>query len=1036
MITHIVRFALRYRFLIVLLFLAVCVGGFYAVSNMPIDAFPDISPNLVQVFAEIEGAAAEEVEQLVSRPVEVAMMGIPGVAKIRSISSHGLSTVNIYFEDDVDIYLAHQLVAERMRHAEKEIPEGLKMHHGLEKGPIVSGMGKILAYYLEGEGYSTTELRTLQDWVVKRNILGVPGVADVMSQGGHVRQYQVRVSPAGLLRYDLTIEDVTDALRRNNLNLGAGLFERGSEELMVRTLGLLESVEDIERVVIAAPEGRPIYIRDVATVDLGKAFRRGVSSLNGEGEVVIGNVYKLHGANSFAVIARLKDRIAEIEETLPKGVRVVPFYDQSMLVRNSIDTVRQALTLGLILVCLVSFVFLGNLRNALIVVLSLPFSMLLAFVFMYRNGMPGDLISFGGVAIALGMIVDATIVMIEKIQASTDAQGDDRPRIDAILAAAQEVGQPIFFAVSIIMIVFVPIFTLGGVEGKMFRPLAFAVTATMAGSLIYALAVAPVLASLPWRRRATQGTSRLSERVHTGYERLLLRVLPRARWLIIAVLVLSVGGVVIYTRLGKEFVPTLQEGTIQVLAHMNPNISLAEIGRIASDLEGRILEVPGVNFVLSEVGYGEVSPHVHHTNYGCITVELDQKRGWFTPNRQKEIVAALADRIGDYPGASISFSQPIQHELDALVAGAGATVVAKLFGPDLEVLRRKAAEIEAALVHVQGVADLRTEQFTGQTQVQIDLDDAAVARHGLSKRDVQLLIHDGLGGEIVGQIFEGQCAFTIDVRFEDEVRSDLGQIENMRVRTPAGYTVPVGELATLQTVTGLRQISREDTRRFVSVLCNVRGRDAGGFVEEAQEVIAEKVDLPTGYRLAWGGQFELQKSAERRLAWIVPVTLLAVLVMIYGLFKSVRSVLLIMGNIPLALVGGVFALALFGENVSVPSSIGFIALFGIALTNGLILVARFEFLRSTGSGLEEAVVQGAISRLRPVLMTAATTALGLLPLAISTGMGSEVQRPLAIVVIGGLVSSTLLTLFVLPTLYGHFARRSVQVEEDRLATFL
>lgn len=1029
MISSIVSFALRYRFLVLLLFLAVCVGGIYALSNMPIDAFPDISPNLVQVFAELEGTAAEEVELLVSRAVEVAMMGIPGVEKIRSISSHGLCTVNIYFEDDVDIYLAHQLVAERMSIAEEEIPEGLEMHHGLEKGPIASGMGKILAYYLEGEGYSTTELRTLQDWVVKRNIQGVPGVADVISQGGHVRQYQVRVSPARMLQYDLTIEDVTNALRQNNLNLGAGLYKRGSEELMVRSLGLLEDAEDIEQVVIAAPEGKPIYIRDVATVELGKAFRRGVASLDGEREVVIGNVYKLHGANSFEVISRLKDRIAELDETLPEGVRVVPFYDQSMLVRNSIDTVRQALTLGLILVCLVSFLFLGNLRNALIVVLSLPFAMLLAFVLMQRNGVPGDLISFGGVAIALGMIVDATIVIVEKIQTGMEQHGGGRSRTDVILAAAQEVGQPIFFAVAIILIVFIPILTLGGVEGKMFRPLAFAVMATMAGSLVYALGVAPVLASLPWRQRATRGPSRLSTWLHAGYERILLRVLPRARLLVIVVLAVWAGGAVIYTQLGKEFVPTLQEGTLNVLAHMNPNISLEEISRIASDLERQILEVPGVDFVLSEIGYGEISPHVHHTNYACITVGLDQKRGWFSPNKQGQIVAALADSIGEYPGASISFSQPIQHEVDALIAGAGATVVGKLFGPDLDVLSEKAAEIEAALGTVPGVADLRTEQFSGQTQVQIKLDGAAVARHGLTKREVQLVIHDGLGGEFVGQIFEGQRAFTIDVRFDDEVRNDLGQIENLRVRTPAGYTVPIGELATLRTVTGLRQISREDTRRFVSVMCNVRGRDAGGFVEEAQEVIAQAVELPPGYRMAWGGQFELQERADSRLAWIVPLTLLAVLVMIYGLFKSVRNVLLIMGNIPLALVGGVFALWLFGENVSIPSSIGFIALFGIALTNGLILVARFEFLRKAGSELKEAVVQGAVSRLRPVLMTAATTALGLLPIAISTGMGAEVQRPLAIVVIGGLVSSTLLTLFVLPTLYGQFARSSARAEE-------
>ena len=1023
MIASLIRFSLEYRLLVAVFFLAVCVTGIIGLSRMPIDAFPDISPNLVQVFAEVEGTAAEEVEQLVSRPIEVAMMGIPGVEKIRSLSSHGLSTVNIYFKDDVDIYLAHQLVSERLGHAEEDIPEGLDMPHGLEKGPIVSGMGKILSYYLEADSLGTTDLRTYQDWVVKRSIQSVAGVADVISQGGHVRQYQVRVNPDLLLKYDLALSDVVEAIERNNLNLGAGIIERGAEELMVRTIGQIEEIGGLEDVVIDAGGGIPIYLKDVASVRFGNAFRRGVSSLNGEKEVVVGNVYKLHGANSFEVIQRLKQRIDEISLTLPAGVSIVPFYDQSALVRNSIGTVRTALGIGLVLVCIVSIVFLGNLRNALIVVLSLPFSMLLAFALMQRNGFPGDLISFGGVAIALGMIVDATIIMVERIQSAMSDEEEGVSTTDLILSAGREVGPPIFFAVTIIILVFAPIFTLGNVEGKMFRPLAFAVAMTMIGSLAYALFVAPALCSLTLRRGKGKkaGEGRHSA-IYRGYGSLLRYVLARRNMVIAAVVGLLCVGILLYGRLGKEFVPTLREGTIQILAHMNPNISLREISRTAKEMEKEILEVEEVEYVLSDIGYGEISPHVHHTNYACVTVGLHPRSSW-TVSTQEDLVAKINDRLGNYPGVSITFSQPIQHEIDELVAGAGGTVVAKLFGPDLDQLTESVALIEAALETIDGVADLRTEQFSGQTQIQINLRDREIARHGLTKADVQQLVHTALAGEWVGAVFEDQMTFGIDVRFAEEYRRDIESIGGILIRAPGGYTVPLDQLADIESVTGLRQMSRENARRFISVQCNVRGRDPGRFVEEARALIAETVPLPPGYHVVWGGQFELQEAANARLLLIVPAVLLGVLFMIYALFRSVGNVLLITFNIPLALVGGVVALTLFGENISIPSSIGFIALFGIALTNGLIMLSRFEHLRRSGVALREAVVDGALSRLRPVLMTASTTALGLLPLIIASGTGSEIQRPLAIVVVGGMVSSTLLTLLVLPTFYLHLAGR-------------
>lgn len=1028
MIDRLIRIGLRHRLLVFLVTAGVCAAGVFSLMRLPIDAFPDISPNLVQVFAEIEGMAPEEVEQLVTRPVEIAMRGIPDVKKIRSLSSLGLSTVNIYFEDDVDIYFARQLVAERLKLAEEGIPPSVDMPHGLEMGPVASGMGKILSYYLEADGHDIADLRTLHDWVIKRDIETIPGVAKVVSQGGYVQEYQISVQPNRLLAYNLTIEDVTEAVENNNANVGAGLVKRGSEELIVRSLGRVQGIEDIENIVVKTQAGRPILVKDVATVAFDKAFRRGVAIMDGEKEVVLGGIYKLHRANSFEVIRRLNQRIEQINDTLPEGIRVVPFYDQSELVRNSIRTVRGALLLGLVLVCLVAFLFLGDLRNALIMVCSLPFSILIAFILMQRSGIPGDLISFGGVAIALGMIIDATIIMVEKIQTALSEKAGKLSPKEIITASAQEVGRPIVFAVSIIVIVFLPIFTLGEVEGKMFRPLAFAVATTMAGSLFYALIIAPVFYSLLHRPRAgaakaKPGHGRILEAALNLYEGGLKHIVTHPLLVIIVVAGIFISGLVAFFNLGREFLPSLQEGTLQCYAYMNPNISLDQIKETSAKISENLKSVPEVEHVVADIGYGEVGPHVHHTNYACMTVALKPQNQWKTADTQTELANHLQDKISDYLGTTVGFSQPINHELDGLVSGVGAAVAAKVFGPDMETLQTIAGEIEQVLAEVPGATDLRVEQTSGQTQLQIDLDGARLARYGLSKHMVQGLVHHAITGREVGHVFEGEKSFRILIRFDEIYREDIDAIGNMLISTPNGAQVPLRQLADIRTVTGLRQITREDTQRYISVQCNVTGRDVGGFVTEAQQKVRDNVSLPAGYRVAWGGQFELQEAANQRLAIVVPITLFLVLTMLYGLFSSVKNVLLIMLNVPLALVGGVFALAVFGENVSIPSSIGFIALFGIALTDGLVLVSRFEGLRAEGMALHDAVLAGCRSKFRPVLMTTLTTALGLLPLIIATGTGSEVQRPLAIVVVGGLISSTLLTLIVIPTLYLWISKR-------------
>jgi len=999
---------------------AVCALGVFSLSRLSIDAFPDISPNLVQVFAEVDGMAPEEVEQLVTRPTETAMRSIPGVQKIRSLSSLGLSTVNIYFEDSVDIYRARQLVSERLKLAEEGIPEGVDMPHGLEMGPVASGMGKILAYFLQAENRGITELRTLHEWTVKRGIETVPGVAKVVSQGGFIRQYEVELSPEKLLSHDLMINDVSKAIELSNANVGAGIITRGSEELIVRTLGRVGTVEEIANTVVKSVDGKPILVKDVGTVTLGRALRRGVAILNGEREVVLGGIYKLHRANSFDVIRRLRLRIDEINTTLPEGVRIVSYYDQSDLVTNSILTVRNALIFGLILVSIVAFLFLGNLRNAFIMVCSLPFALLFGFILMERNGVPGDLISLGGMAIALGMIIDATIIMVEKIQTAIGHSDGRVPDRNIILMAAQEVGRPIVFAVAVIIVVFLPIFTLGEIEGKMFRPLAFAVVATMGGSLIYALLIAPIFYQILYRadhKHAGRAQGRVLTALLNRYESLVKRTLKHPLVLIVFPLLLIAGGVLGFSRLGREFIPTLQEGTIQCYAYMNPNVSLDEIKNVCSDISTKAVKVSEVKNVIADIGYGEVGPHMHHTNYGCIVITLKPRSEWKEARTQDEIISKINDRIQGLLGVSIGFSQPIAHEVDGLIAGSGAEVVLKVFGDDMDRLGSIAAEIEHVLAGVDGSADLRVEQTSGQTQLQIILDPVRLARYGLNKHEVQEVVRQTITGEVVGDVFEGEMASRILVRLDKRYQQDRMEIGNLLIRTPAGSHVPLNSLAKIETVTGLRQISRENTQRYISVQCNVRGRDAGTFVNDAQVAVGKAVSLPPGYRLSWGGQFELQEAANRRLAIVIPVTLVLVLSMLYGLFGYLRLAFLIMLNVPLALVGGVLALVAFGENISIPSSIGFIALFGIVLTDGVVLISRFERLRKQGADLRDAVISGCRSKFRPVLMTTVTTALGLLPLIIATGTGSEIQRPLALVVVFGLTTSTIVTLFIIPAAY-------------------
>jgi cobalt-zinc-cadmium resistance protein CzcA len=1028
MIERIVDFSLRNRLMVSVLALLAMAAGYWSYRNLPVDAIPDVSPNLVQVFTTTEGLAPEEVEKYVTYPVEAAMTGLPGVVEVRSVSNFGLSVVNIYFEDGLDIYFCRQLVGERLGEAGKQIPGGFGEP---EMGPIASGMGLILYYYLEDSTgqYSLEELRTIQDWIIKFQLQTVPGVTEVLGIGGHEKQFHVNVDPAALLRYSVTLHDVIERIEANNINVGAQFIEQAGEQLTIRSEGLAQNIEDLESIVIKAEDGRPIFLHNIAEVKIGGAIRQGLQTMNGEGEVVAGMVVALYGANASTVIDNVEKKLAEIAKALPAGVKIVPYYQQKELVSKSVRTVTGALVQGMVLVAIVLLIFMGSFRASVVVAISIPFSVLFATFAMGRLDISANLMSLGGLAIAVGMMVDGAIVMIENIDRMLRESDPTESRIEVVGRACREVSRPIVFAILIIVVVFMPLFTLQGVEGKTFRPLAYTVALAMFGSLVFAILVAPMLSTLLMRQpRQTQGKRRDEPRVVKAllvpYEPL-VRLFIRNRWLALVLAAVMLGaGVLILPRLGSEFTPRLNEGDLIVNLTMAPSVSLSETTRLTAITERRILKVPEVDKVLSRIGRGEVGAHADPINTVHAFVALKPKNEWKENRSQEAIEMAIRKRLANMPGVLANMTQPIQLTVDELVGGVKAELAIKLFGADLDVLKNKADEIAAVIRTIHGAKDVQTEQVAGAPQLVIRPDRKAIARYGLDLGTVQDMIRSAIGGTEVGQVFEGIRRFDIYLRYRKDVRDTPEKIGNLLIPTPSGAKIPLEQIASIRQIEGSRQITRENANRFTTVQANVIGRDIGSFVEDAQAVIEREVDLPPGYLVTWGGQFELAQAANRRLSIVVPVTLLLICILLYGSFNSLMNPLLILLNIPLALVGGIIALWLSGQNLSVPASVGFIALFGIALENGMVLVACLNQLLREGVSVEEASVRGACLRLRPVLMTAITTALGLMPLLLATGTGSEVQRPLATVVIGGLVTSTVITLLVIPALYKWFAIKS------------
>ncbi|MBT4292769.1 efflux RND transporter permease subunit [bacterium] len=1008
---HIIKFSLKNRLLVSVFALLIMGAGYYTYTVLPVDAFPDVSPNLVQVFTVTEGLAPEEIEKFITYPVEVAMTGLPGVKKVRSISNFGLSVVNVYFEDDMDIYFSRQLVTERLQAAKEQIPDGFGTP---EMGPIATGMGLVLFYNLHDSTgkYSLEELRSMQDWLVKFHLQTVPGVTEVLGIGGHEKQFQVIVHPEELQRFDITLNEVIESIRANNLNVGAQFIEKNAEEFVVRSVGLATGTEDLKSIIVKTENGTPLFLSDVAEIQTGGAIRRGTQTRNGSGEVVSGMVVKLYGTNSSTVIEQVENKLIEINKMLPDGVTIVPYYEQKSLVQAAVKTVSNALVQGIILVSIILLVFMGGFRPSLVVAASIPFSVLFAFLLMGRFNISANLMSLGGLAIAIGMMVDGTIVMVENIDRSLRESSPDDSKMKVIASSCLEVGRPILFAISIIIIVFLPLFTLQGVEGKTFKPLAYTVSFAMLGSLIFAVALAPVLSALVMRRK-NKTDSAVVKILQKPYKPLVSFFVNKS-WLALSVaVVLLVIGAFLFPKLGSEFTPELNEGTIVVRMTMAPSISLTESTRMVQIVERRLLTIPDVQEIVTRIGRGEIGAHADPINSAEVFVILNQ-------NASDNIEDIIRHKIDDIPGILFNLTQPIETTIDELLEGVRAELAIKIFGDDLDELKIQADKIASVVKEVPGAADIQVDQVSGAPQLLIRIDRKAIARYGINVADVQSVIHAAVGGEVAGQIFEGVRRFDIMVRYELNARDSAVAIGNILINGPDGLKVPLDELATIEEIVGNRQITRENNQRFISIQCNVVDRDIGSFVKEAQSEIDHDIDLPAGYMVTWGGQFRLQQEANKRLALVVPFTLLAVFLLLLSSFGSIKNTLLILLNIPLALVGGIAALCFSGQNLSVPASVGFIALFGIALENGMVLVTCINQLVKKGMSVNEAAIMGACLRLRPVLMTALTTALGLIPLLIATGTGSEVQRPLATVVIGGLITSTILTLLVIPALFRWF----------------
>jgi cobalt-zinc-cadmium resistance protein CzcA len=1029
MIESLIRSALRQRLVVVILTLCLLGFGINAMQELSVDAFPDVTNVQVQVAAEAPGRSPEEVERFVTVPLEIAMTGLPGLTEMRSVNRNALSQIVLVFTDDTDVYFARQLVLERLIEAASQLPEGVSP----VLGPVSTGLGEVYQYILErpddGERALTveelTERRTIQDWVVRPLLRSVPGVAEINSIGGYEKQYQVLAHPDRLRHYEISLKDLYTALALNNANSGGGKLPRYAEQYLIRGIGLIRGVEDIQNIVIKEIQATPIFVRDVAEVRIGHAVRYGAVIKNGYTEAAGGIVMMIRGGNANRIVGQVKERVREINEKrmLPGGLKIVPHYDRTTLVDAAIHTVTKVLIEGIVLVIGVLLLYLGDVRSSLIVVATLVITPLVTFVAMNRYGISANLMSLGGLAIAIGIMVDGSVVVVENTFRHLGEMKDTgETKLQVVLRAAAEVGTPVLFGVGIICLVFLPLMTMTGLEGKLFAPLAYTIAIALFISLIVSLTLSPVLCSYLLKGGAEHDT-RIIAAMKRPYLALLRFALGRPRTVIVAALALLICSLALFPFLGTSFIPEMQEGSIVTGINRVPSMSLDESTKMETEAMRLAMEVPGVAKAVSQLGRSEHPADPQPENESTPIVTLKPRDEWPEGWNQESIRDALSEKLRVLPGIQLIMAQPISQRVNEMVTGVRSDIAIKIFGDELNVLKRKGDEIIRVLNSTRGATDIRMERVSGQQYLTIDIDRWAIARHGVNVQDVNDLIETAIGGRVSTQIYEGERRFSAAVRFPESFRNSPKAIGELMLKSHRGALVPLEDLAHIRVVDGPAQISRETAKRRLVIGANVRGRDLGGFVAELQKTVSERVKLPEGYFLKWGGQFENLERAMNRLLVIIPITIAAIFFLLFLLFNSLRFASLIILVLPFASMGGIFSLFASGEYLSVPASVGFITLWGIAVLNGVVLVSYIRSLRETGIDRETAIVEGCKQRFRPVMMTATVAMLGLVPFLFATGPGSEVQRPLAIVVIGGLITSTLLTLVVLPTLYQWFEDR-------------
>jgi cobalt-zinc-cadmium resistance protein CzcA len=1022
MIISMIRGALSQRLIVVVLALVLCAFGLREATRLSVDAFPDVTNVQVQVATEAPGRSPEEIERFVTVPLEIAMTGLPGLVEMRSLNKSGLSIITLVFTDKTDVYFARQLVTERLIEVTPRMPAGIAP----VLGPVSTGLGEVYQYTLErpddGQRALTpqelAERRTIQDWVVRPLLRSIPGVAEINSQGGYVKQYQALVDPGRLRHYNLSVQQVVQAIAANNSNASGGILPQVNEQYLIRGVGLIQSIDDIGNIVIKEQAGVPVFVRDVAQLQIGSEVRQGAIIKGGYTEGVSGIVLMMRGGNAKEVVSRVKKRVDQInrQHMLPDGLQIVPYYDRTELVDSALWTVGKVLIEGIFLVVVVLFVFLGDVRSSLIVVATLIITPLTTFILMNRYGISANLMSLGGLAIAIGLMVDATVVVVENVYHRLGHAGQSvGERVRTVLAATTEVATPTIFGIAIIILVFLPLMTLQGIEGKMFAPLALTIAMSLAVSLLVSLFLSPVLCSYFLKGGSGEDT-RLIAYLKVRYLRLLDAATAQNRLTLGVAVALLVGSLALFPLLGKSFMPTMKEGALTPQINRVPSISLDESIRMEMAAMKTIAEVPGVRMVVSKLGRGESPADPAGPNESDPIVLLDPK----SDRTQDEIDEDIRQRLSSIPGVQIVLSQPISERVDEMVTGVRSQVAIKIFGDELAELKNVSEKVARILKSVQGSRDIRIERLSGQQALTVDIDRKAIARHDLIVAAVQSIIETAIGGKDVTTLYEGERRYSVVVRFPAQVRQSAEAIGNTLLPTPGGAQVPLSSLASIQLVDGPAQISRESGKRRVVVGANVEGRDLAGFVTEVQQRIDQEVKLPEGYYFVYGGQFENMERAMATLAIIVPLTIVAIFFLLFILFRSVKLAGLIILVLPFASIGGLIGLFVSGEYVSVPASVGFIALWGIAVLNGVVLVTCIRRLREDGMDVATAVREGCVQRFRPVMMTATVALLGLVPFLFATGPGSEVQRPLAIVVIGGLISSTLLTLVVLPTLYRWF----------------